>query len=338
MSDDERARDASTTDPLVPAAPTRPVLGVSAVLLPFDDGGDVDWASFRGLLDRTLDAGLVPAVDMDTGYVQLIDVPTRTRVLDAAADRCGDAGFFAGAYVDDGPGDALDLGAYAAAMTAIAERGGTPVVFPSHGLTGAGEDQWVAAHIALGARFDRFVAFELGEMFVPYGRIWSVDAFAGLMDIETCIGAKHSSLARQPEWERLARRDQVRPDFHVFTGNDLAIDMICYGSDYLLGLSAFAPDAFAERDRRWADGDPAFRELNDLLQYLGFFAFRPPVPAYRHAAALFLQARGWIASDRTPSGAPRRARSDQAVLVDILARLEAHLEGPAGGGRAGSGP
>ncbi|NIR37108.1 MAG: dihydrodipicolinate synthase family protein, partial [Actinobacteria bacterium] len=76
-----------------------------------------------------------------------------------------------------------------------------------------------------------------------------------------CIGAKHSSLQRQPEWERLALRDEVRPDFMVLTGNDLAIDMVMYGSDYLLGLSTFAPDRFADRDRLWADGDPAFHEL-----------------------------------------------------------------------------
>ena len=49
----------------------------------------------------------------------------------------------------------------------------------------------------------------------------------------------------------------------VLTGNDLAIDMVVYGSDYLLGLAAFAPDLFAARDRLWAAGDPGFWELND---------------------------------------------------------------------------
>ena len=65
----------------------------------------------------------------------------------------------------------------------------------------------------------------------------------------------------------------------MFTGNDLAIDMVMYGSDYLLGLSTFAPDVFARRDAAWAAGDPAFYELNDWLQYLGFLTFRQPVPA-----------------------------------------------------------
>jgi hypothetical protein len=107
----------------------------------------------------------------------------------------------------------------------------------------------------------------------------------------------------------------------VYTGNDLAIDMVMYGSDYLLGLSTFAPDLFAERDRMWRNGDPGFYELNDTLQYLGQFAFRPPVPGYRHNAAMFLELRGWAATDITPPGAPRRPDSDRAVLADIAARL-----------------
>jgi hypothetical protein len=227
--------------------------------------------------------------------------------------------------VADEPGSPFDLDAYLAALHEVAEHGGTPVVFPSHGLNALDDAEWVAAHERLGASVDRFIGFELGAMFVPYGRIYSLAAYEGLLGIEACIGAKHSSLSRALEWDRLALRDRVRPDFHVFTGNDLAIDMVCYGSDYLLGLSAFAPEAFAERDRRWASGDRGFHELNDLLQYLGFFAFRPPVPAYRHDAAIFLSLRGRIPSDATPPGAPRRDESDRAVLADIAERLEAML-------------
>jgi hypothetical protein len=132
---------------------------------------------------------------------------------------------------------------------------------------------------------------------------------------------KHSSLRREPEWLRIRLRDRVRPDFHVFTGNDLAIDMIMYGSDYLLGLSTFAPDLFARRDALWASGDPGFFELNDTLQYLGQFAFRPSVPAYKHSAAMFLALRGWITSDRTHPESPTRPESDRAVLRDIARRL-----------------
>jgi hypothetical protein len=128
-------------------------------------------------------------------------------------------------------------------------------------------------------------------------------------------------LSRSLEWQRLQLRDAVRPDFHVYTGNDLAIDMVMYGSDYLLGLSTFAPDQFARRDALWLAGDPAFYELNDVLQYLGFFAFRTPVPAYKHSAAQFLHLRGWIASDRQHPASPARPDSDRAILREIGKQL-----------------
>ena len=301
--------------------PERPITGMSAVLLPFTSDGEIDWAAVEAHVARTVAAGLTPAVNMDTGYVQLLDAATKLRVLDLTADVTGGE-FVAGAYVADTPGATLDLAAYREACRAIADRGGTPVVFPSHGLNSLDDDGWVDALAALGRDVERFIGFELGAMFVPYGRIPSLDAYEGLMAIQSCIGAKHSSLSRELEWDRLDLRDRVRPDFTVFTGNDLAIDMVMYGSDYLLGLSTFAPAAFAARDRMWAAGDPAFHELNDLLQYLGNFTFRAPVPGYRHDAAIFFELRGWARCDGTPPGAPRRPGSDRVVLADILERLE----------------
>jgi dihydrodipicolinate synthase/N-acetylneuraminate lyase len=302
--------------------PRRTITGMSAVLLPFTADGEIEWPAVEAHIARTRDAGLTPAVNMDTGYVQLLDDATKARVLDLAAEVTG-GDFVAGAHVPDGPGDAYDDAAYRKAAEAIAGRGGTPVVFPSNGLNALDDEGWVAALTDLGAGLDRFIGFELGAMFVPYGRIYSLDAYRGLLGIPSCIGAKHSSLDRVLEWQRLDLRDEVRPDFFVLTGNDLAIDMVMYGSDYLLGLSTFAPEAFAARDRMWAAGDPRFHELNDLLQHLGQVTFRAPVPGYRHDAAMFFQMRGWASSDATPAGAPRRPDSDRALLTDVLGRLEA---------------
>ena len=107
----------------------------------------------------------------------------------------------------------------------------------------------------------------------------------------------------------------------MLTGNDLAIDMVMYGSDYLLGLSTFAPDLFALRDRCWHDGDAAFYEINDWLQYLGFVAFRPPVPAYKHSAAMFLKLRGWIECDAPHPGSPTRPDSDREILKQIVDQI-----------------
>ncbi|MBK5286942.1 MAG: dihydrodipicolinate synthase family protein [Acidimicrobiia bacterium] len=300
--------------------PRRAITGMSAVLVPYTADATIDWDAVEAQVARTQAAGLTPAVNMDTGYVQLLAEADKERVLDITATVTG-GNFVAGAYVPDTPGTPFDLDAYLRTAGAITERGGTPVVFPSYGLNELDDDGWIAAHQAIAEAVDRFIGFELGAMFVPYGRIASLDAYRALMDIPQCIGAKHSSLSRQLEWDRLAARDQHRPDFTVFTGNDLAIDMVMYGSDYLLGLSTFAPAEFARRDRMWESGDPRFYELNDLLQYLGAFTFRDPVPGYRHDAAMFYELRGWAVTDLTPPGAPRRPASDRAVLATILERL-----------------
>jgi dihydrodipicolinate synthase/N-acetylneuraminate lyase len=306
---------------------------MTAVLLPFDPDGAIDWATFEQLVGRTLDAGLVPAVNMDTGFGPSLSPAERAEVLARTTATCTAAAhpsglrFVAGAHVVDEPGAALDLDTYRREFDLISAAGGTPIVFPSHGLAGIDDAAWVQAHRDLAAGVDRFLGFELGTMFHPAGRIASLDAFTELLGIPQLVGAKHSSLQRSPEWDRLAVRDARRPDFMVLTGNDRAIDMVTYGSDYLLGLAAFAPDAFGRRDAAWADGDEVgFWQLNDLLAYLGQFAFRSPVPGYRHDAAMFLHQRGWILSARTHPASPTRPVADGEVLNELLGRLEDLLD------------
>ncbi len=297
----------------------RSIRGYSAVLLPFGPGGEPDWRGFESHLRRTRETGLTPAVNLDTGHVGRIGGAARTRVLDVARE--GGGPFLAGAGVHDGPGAAFDPGGYAAEMERVEKVGGTPVVLPSHGLGALDPAAWVTAHRRLAEGSDAFFALEMGAMFVPCGRIYPLEAYRGLLGIPQCIGAGHASLRRAPEWERLLLRDRHRPEFMVLSGNELAIDMVMYGSDYLLGLSTFAPDLFARRDAFWRAGQPDFHELNDALQSLGAFAFRPPVPAHPHSAAQFLALRGWIDHDATHPGSPRRRDGDLEVLAGIAARL-----------------
>ncbi len=301
----------------------RKIEGSSAILLPFHANGDIDWVGFTAHVRRTVAAGLAPAVNMDTGYGNLIDDSIRRRALQITQTETAGKWYVAGAFVLDKPGDAFDLGAYARQMEMIQQHGGTPVIFQSYGLTSQTDDKIVEAYAAIGRHAPRFVGFELGQMFAPFGKIYSLDVYRGLMDVKQCIGAKHSSLRRDLEWERLTLRDQTRPDFRVYTGNDLAIDMVMYGSDYLLGLSTFAPEAFALRDKAWEKGEASFYEINDLLQYLGFLAFRPPVPAYKHSAAMFLKLRGWLQCDDTHPLSAKRPDSDREILADIAKRIAA---------------
>lgn len=308
-------------DPIALLRPRRKITGISAILLPFTATGDIDWRGFAAHCVRTADAGLTPAVNMDTGFGNLLSAEERIAVLDATRSALGGRPYVAGAFVADQPGAPYSREGYVRAMLPVVERGGTPVIVQSHGLTGLGDAELIRAYEELGRHCDGFIAFELGTMFAPFGQIYSLDVYRQLLGVQKCLGAKHSSLHRVPEWQRLVLRDRVRPDFRVYTGNDLAIDMVMYGSDYLLGLSTFAPDLFARRDRLWEAGDPEFHELNDVLQYLGFLSFRDPVPAYKHSAAQFLRLRGWIDCDTTHPSSPRRPESDRDILREIAAKL-----------------
>ena len=297
--------------------------GISAVLLPFTTRDAPDWNGFRHLLDRTWAAGLAPAVNMDTGYVHLLTPIERQRVLDETSDVAAGRRFVAGAFIEglDGDPDAL----YLCEVESIRRHGGTPILFQCSQLARLGEREVLNVYARVASAGGPLLAFELGTMFAPFGRIYSSDFISRLFELDAFVGLKHSSLDRACEWTRLELRDRLRPDFHIYTGNDLAIDMMFYGSDYLLGLSAFSVEGFAARDRLWAAGDARAIALNDLLQYLGCLAFRAPVPAYKHSAAQFLRLRGVIPADRPHPRARRRPDSDLPLLQDIANRLEAEI-------------
>jgi dihydrodipicolinate synthase/N-acetylneuraminate lyase len=320
---------AVTTPPAIPPQrPGRAVTGMSAVLLPFEPDGAIAWDALAEGVERTVSAGLVPAVNMDTGYGPSLDAATRARVLaltaEVVAGREAVPGwrFVAGAHAVDADGPDLDLAGYRAAVDEVTAAGGVPMVFPPAGLGAVPDERLAAVHAEVAGDAPAILGFELGRQFHPHGRIWSLDAYRAVLDVPAVVGAKHSSLRRAPEWERLALRDERRPDFLVLTGNDLAIDMVRWGSDYLLGLSALAPGAFACRDRLWAARDPRALDLDDALQALGAVAFRDPVPAYRHDVALVWERRGWAPSARVLDGSPTRSVGEVEVLAPLLDRLD----------------
>lgn len=311
----------SKSEPVKMLRPGRKITGISASLLPFQQNGKVDWDGFCAHVDRTAAAGLVPAVNMDTGFVNLIEEQTRIKVLMHTRQTLGTKPFVAGAFIADNPGDHWNPDAYRVQIEKIRAHDAIPVIFQSYGLTDQTGNQIVGSYQTLADHCDQFIAFELGRMFAPFGAIYDDETYKGIMSIPQCTGAKHSSLDRKLEWRRLQLRDMLRPDFKVYTGNDLAIDMVMYGSDYLLGLSTFAPDIFALRDKYWQEENLLFYEVNDLLQYLGSFVFRDPVPAYKHSAAQFLKLRNWIISDRTHPASIERPATDIEILKNIMQRL-----------------
>jgi dihydrodipicolinate synthase/N-acetylneuraminate lyase len=298
----------------------REVQGIAAALLPYEADGRVATAAFQRHLMATHRAGLMNAVNMDTGYVNYLSDAEKLDVLQWTREALGkDVPFVAGAYIEGREGDVVSL--YREQMDEVVGMGGIPILFQTTRLHGKTSKEKVAAYQAACRGYSHVLGFELGRMFAANGEIFDTDTVLGLMDIPELKGIKHSSLDRLVELDRLELRDARRPDFHIYTGNDLGINMIEYGSDYLLGLATFAPEKFAERDRLWKTGDAAYYALSDALQYLGSVAFRDPVPAYKHSAAAFLHLTGRVPSMRTHPKSPERPAWEPEILRSCAQRL-----------------
>jgi 4-hydroxy-tetrahydrodipicolinate synthase len=298
----------------------RKIHGIAAALLPFTADGSIAEEDFANHLRATHAAGLVNAVNMDTGYANLLSDEEKARVLALTRQTLGSGvPFVAGAFIEGREGEVVAL--YRREMERIQAQGGIPILFQTSRLHGLTPAEKVATYREICRGREQVLGFELGKMFAPNGEIWDEDTFRGMLDIPELVGAKHSSLSKVEELKRLELRDRHRPDFRIYTGNDLGIDMVEYGSDYLLGLATFRPEKFAERDRLWETGHPGYLELAEALQYLGNVAFRAPVPAYKHSAAHFLHMQGRISTPRTHPGSPKRPDWEPEILRSCLERL-----------------
>lgn len=298
----------------------RKITGYAACLLPFERDGRIAEEAFCESVRRTTAAGLGCAVNMDTGYANHLASDERRRILRWTQETiAGHRDYLAGVYVEGREGDLVDL--YRREIDEVVRFGGTPILFQCSRFHEWEAERIVDLYASICRGHESVFAFELGRMFAPNGMIFDESTVRGLMQIPELKGMKHSSLDRSMELRRLAMRDQHRLDFMIFTGNDLGIDMVEYGSDYLLGLAAFCPEKFAERDAYWLNGDERHAALSDALQHLGNVGFRAPVPAYKHSCAVFQHMLGRIPSPEPHPLSPRRPPWEAEILADCAARL-----------------
>src|SRR5438552_2381904 len=195
----------------------RKVQGIAAALLPFEADGRIAVEAFQKHLQATQRAGLMNAVNMDTGYVNYLNEAGKLEVLRWTREALGkDAPFVGGAYIEGQDGDVGAL--YRKQMDAIVAHGGIPILFQTSRLHGKSSAEKAAAYAAV------------------------------------CRGYAHV--------------------------------------------------------------------LADALQYLGNVAFREPVPAYKHSAAVFLHLAGRIPSDLTHPKNPKRPAWEAEILRDCARRLD----------------
>ena len=200
MTTPARAPTADRPDPPAPpAAQDRGDLRDPPAVL--DDGGRSTGPASAPTSRRTAEAGLTPAVNMDTGYVNLLDEATRDEVLDATRDVLGGGPFLAGAFVADRPGAPFDRDAYLRRIEADRRRAaGRRSIFQSYGLTGQGDDRVVAAYAEIGRRLRPVHRLRAGRRCSPRsGGSTRSRSTGACLEIPACVGAKHSSLRREPD-------------------------------------------------------------------------------------------------------------------------------------------
>ena len=301
--------------------PGRRPTGLAPVLLPFLPSGEPDWDGFAHLLGRTVDAGLTPLLSGGPGAGDLLDASTRAEVVATVGAALGGRTFVAAVRAEDGADGGFDPSRLAGAVAAVSRHGGVPALYPSPTLAGLDADEAIGLLAWMGEWCDRLIAVDLPADRWPGGRTWGMDAFGALLEQPACIGLVDGSWSRQVEWERIRRRDDLRPDFRIYSANALGIDQIMFGTDHALDLAAAVPDALADRDEAWAREDPGVLDRHDALQALATLVFRPPYDAAPHALARTLFLRGWLPHDGVHPALPRRPRTDDDLLLPALDRL-----------------
>src|SRR6267154_2742795 len=125
--------------------PGRKVHGIAAALLPYAADGRVAVEDFQRHLRTTDRAGLMNAVNMDTGNVNYLDEAERRDVLRWTTEALGkDVPFVAGAYIEGQTGEVADL--YRRQMDAIVGFGGTPILFQTAQLHGKSAKEKAAVY------------------------------------------------------------------------------------------------------------------------------------------------------------------------------------------------
>lgn len=303
--------------------PSRTIHGCAALPVWQGPAGRLDLAGLAERLQATFTAGLTPAVNLYGGSVDRLGCDQRTDILTTAAGVARGRRFIAGTRPTE---DAAPLSVrYGRAVDAVVRQGGTPLLLPIRELVALDGDALIHLWRQATAGHRGVLVIEMAEAFEMPAPPYSADVVARLLDISSLGGLVHASLDRGAEWARVDARDIARPDFRIYSGNERALDMVAYGSDYLLATAGAAPEAFAARDRAWRAGQPIGFELNDVLQVLGTLFYREPMAGARHAVLQWLQARDVVRHATPVAGIPSRPDSDLAIYREIAARLDSLL-------------
>src|SRR5579864_8988812 len=159
-----------TTEELISRQkPRRKVHGIAAALLPYEADGRIAVNAFVKLLTSTHQAGLMNAVNMDTGYVNYLSDTEKQEVLQWTREALGKGvPFVAGAYIENHAGDDV-VTLYRRQIDTILRFDGIPILFQTARLHGKSPKKIADAYRAICRDYPHVLACELGPMFAANG-------------------------------------------------------------------------------------------------------------------------------------------------------------------------
>ena len=126
--------------------PRRKVQGIAAALLPYEADGRVAVEAFAQQLISTHRAGLMNAINMDTGYVNYLSDAEKRDVLSWTRQALGEGiPFVAGAYIEHLAGDDL-VALYRQQIDTILRFDGIPILFQTARLHGQSPSEIAKAY------------------------------------------------------------------------------------------------------------------------------------------------------------------------------------------------
>lgn len=300
---------------------------IAALSIPVTNDGDIDFTVFAQDLERTAGYGIEPAVLMDTYQINLCTADQQTRGLEVTREVMAGRPFTAGVFIEDaveGEGVEAVIRAYQKKVELLETvYGASPIIFQTERLKGADADTVTTVYRELSkASRGGLKAFELSPVFAPNGWMFPEDSLIEILADDKWVGAKHSSLNPSMEWVLLQKMHRIGK--RLYTGNDYDFaSMMLNGSDALLGIATFIPDKFRELANALRDGEQKhFFALAAAMEFLGRVAFQPPVPAYKHGAAMVKKMRGWYPTDHLlPNNRLQRDSRHREELRAALACL-----------------
>src|ERR1700733_12177744 len=139
--------------------------GMAAALLPYQPDGRVAVDAFAKNLTSTHQAGLLNAVNMDTGYVNCLSDREKKEVLDWTRQALGKGvPFVAGAYIEQHAGDDIIM-LYRREIDTIIRFDGIPILFQTSRLHGKTPAKIAEVYRDICRDYPHVLAFELGPMF-----------------------------------------------------------------------------------------------------------------------------------------------------------------------------